>query len=107
MDAILCVEEEGAMCMPDVSARCRFHKGQADQDKEAAQRVADAKLAEAQREEVNARRAYVFAMGARAQKKWDELDVDQSDALEGDEVPSMLYLCCVLCWELYAACMLS
>ena len=33
-----------------------------------------------------AERREVAAMSARAQKKWDQLDVDGSDRLDGDEV---------------------
>ena len=31
-------------------------------------------------------KVHVFAMSARAQKKWDELDTDHNDKLDGDEV---------------------
>ena len=41
-------------------------------------------------------KAHVFAMSARAQKKWDELDTDRNDKLDGDEVMgrgTMFLLC--------------
>ena len=67
---------------------CRFHKAKAAKEREAAQCVPE-------RDE----KTHVFALSARAQKKWDELDSDQNNILDGDEVlrwNTVLKICVML-----------
>ena len=53
-------------------------------------RDADEQSAAATYTDADEERAHVFTMSARAQKKWEELDTNQNDILDGDEVTLLL-----------------
>ena len=66
-----------------------------EDENDAAQKVAEAKKlteykSQREAEGKEMERTYVLNMCAKAQEKWDQLDVDKHDELDGDEVPTVI-----------------